>query len=288
MDDYLTDIKKAGLVRWNKTAMPIKVHIEPTSKAVGFRAQFVDILRDAWYEWEKATSSTVPFQFVSTPDRAQIICKWTDNRNDLPASELHCVSAGTLMGILPEGLVSAELRMLTIPTGHPENQSAIPDNVMHQTALHEIGHAFGLTGHSNESTDIMSAFLIPQNQSRSLTERDINTLIALYALDKSEIEKDKYDYAKHANAGGVSLAVAKLNHEAMVAMQKSDYSLAIDKLEQARGLEPNNKLVQHNLGAAYTAAGAKALVTCNMSSASFYLTRALPLWGGMKKMRSSK
>lgn len=287
MEDYLTDIKKAGLVRWNKAAFPVKVHIEPTSKAVGFRPQFVDILQDAWYAWEQATSSTVPFQFVSTIDRAQVVCKWTDNRSDLPLSDLQCVSGATRLEITSKGLTSAEIRILTIPTCS-EKPSVIPDNIMHQTALHEVGHALGLTGHSSESADLMSTLHVPRDKPQFLTQRDRNTLMALYALDQSEIDKEMYEYARRGNDPAAGLTLARLTHEAMIAMGNGDFNLAIDKLEQARGLDPANPIVQKNLGAAYTAAGAKALVTCNMSSASFYLTRALPLWGGKKKSRSSK
>ncbi len=286
MEDYLSTNMKLGYARWNKAAMPIKVHIKRTSNAFGFRKEFAEILEKAWMDWSEASSSKIILQFVSDPDRAQVICSWTDDRKDLMYASAH-MWGGTFLQIKPDGLSDVELKILTVPP--IPNFSVIPDNIIRSVSLHEVGHALGLIGHSEQSDDIMCANLDPENVRTSLSRRDINTILALYSLDQSEVAKHRFDPGKAAEfSSDPGLAVMKLNNEAVAALAKADYFLAIDKLEQARGMDPANNLVKENLGIAYTAAGAKALITCNISSASFYLTRALPLWGGKKKSRSPK
>jgi len=45
--------------------------------------------------------------------------------------------------------------------------------------LHEVGHAFGIAGHSSEPADIMF-FAVRKNQSPHLSERDVATINHLY------------------------------------------------------------------------------------------------------------
>ena len=47
-------------------------------------------------------------------------------------------------------------------------------------ALHEIGHALGINGHSSDSKDIM--FMSVDKNQTTLSRRDVETLKALYKL----------------------------------------------------------------------------------------------------------
>jgi len=284
LEDYISNLKKSGLARWDKQGMPINVYIEPTSEAVGFRRRYVEILQEAWIEWREACSSTISCLFVSDPAQAQVVCKWTDKKVDLK-SILGDICGGTSAGATKLSIVSNRIRRseLLILTVHPTNPfGGIPDNVLRQIALHEVGHALGLIGHSDWPTDIMFSVTLGADIPRSLSKRDINTLIALYALDQSVMNKYKFEpqFAKtfHSNTN-----VNALNEEAMAAIKAMDFYLAVAKLEEAYKLDPTNELVKKNLGIAYCGCGTKELGTLDFSLASLYFTKGFPLLGGESK-----
>ncbi|MBX9687103.1 MAG: matrixin family metalloprotease, partial [Candidatus Obscuribacterales bacterium] len=76
-------------------------------------------------------------------------------------------------------LTKAAIKMLTVPSLKPE--SSLSDDKLRQTALHEVGHALGLNGHSSNPGDIMYFASVAVN-SPQLSERDIKTLQLLYSM----------------------------------------------------------------------------------------------------------
>jgi predicted Zn-dependent protease len=55
--------------------------------------------------------------------------------------------------------------------------------------LHEIGHALGVMAHSANRHDIMFPFV---NEADSLSARDINTILSLYALGDQPLRRYGY------------------------------------------------------------------------------------------------
>lgn len=233
-------------------------------------------------EWREACPSTISCRFVSDPNQAQVVCKWTGNRAELKTILGRvCGDASlgaTLLNINSDRIKRAEMTILTVPPIQTF-RATIPDKVMRHVALHEVGHALGIIGHSDQYTDIMFSCAFDDDKVRPISTRDVNTLRALYKLDQSVMLKHLF---KH-HSENTSDPVIKLNNEALNAMKAMDFHLAIEKLEEAHKIDPTNQLTKHNLGLAYCGRGTKELGTLNFTEASLYFTRGLPFLGGGDK-----
>jgi len=284
MEDYLATIKNVGLARWHQLDMPIKVYVEQTSGVTGFRPQYVEILKRAWGDWAEASTSKISIRFVSDPARARVICKWKDNKKDLnvPSTYKGAHSAFTLWSISRGEMRRANMNILTV-NPHRTNPF-VTDRAMRQVALHEVGHALGILGHSDQPSDIMFGFSFQDDTRSALSKRDINTLIALYTLDSSEISNHRFHASDAARVDASPLSKAlRLNNEAFAAAQENNWDLAVAKLEEACKVDPCNKLVKKNLVTAYSCCGAKALLKAyNISAAAGCFKKAITLLGERK------
>ena len=270
-DNYITEIEKNGLTRWDKTRFPVKIYIEQTSSAKGFRPEFASILTQAFKDWGKSISS-VPMEFVTSPTYAQISCVWTDNKADLMSN----LEGGNTI-VVPDdlGIMHVDMKILTVP---PKEFNTIPSNFMRRVALHEVGHALGLAGHSPAASDIMFGTIYPKDEACNLSARDEKTLVALYTMDIAAGQK--LDASKTAITGDMKNPKVKamaLNNEAAIALKGMRMDVAEAKLKEAYKLDPTNKTVSSNLGAIYANLGTFASMARNFPLASQYYKQAVPL-----------
>jgi len=272
---YLESISKNGLTRWNK--IPIKVFIESKSDVPGFKPDFAQTIKGAFEQWQTVSKGKLAFEFLEKSEDAQIVCKWTNDRKVLMNP-----NEGGNTQVVPssEGIFSASMLLLTCP---PPGSSEIKTDYLNRVALHEIGHALGITGHSLQRADIMYSTVYPDDKNDKLSQNDIATINALYSLSAQEIAAKPILKANSklmevdAKNASPQVRALQLNNEAAIALQEKNADLARIKLEEAHALDPNNQLVNSNLGAIYGNYGAMYAMAFKFPESVDYFKKGIDL-----------
>ncbi|HEY9871145.1 MAG TPA: tetratricopeptide repeat protein [Candidatus Obscuribacterales bacterium] len=175
-DNYLSEVTKSGVRRWPDKRMPLRVFIEPAADARGYRPAFPALVKQCFLDWQAASGGRVSFQFVAEPSRADITCSFTGDRARLknPAEGAEALTYDDQRG----SLVKARIILLCVNLNTEKPRT---DNQMRLIALHEVGHALGLNGHSTNPSDVMFYSNSFADIYRSLSARDCQTVRLLYA-----------------------------------------------------------------------------------------------------------
>lgn len=175
-NSYLYEIE---IHRWNSAA-PIKVHVRNGKQVKYWNERYNQAVRGAFTAWQNKSSSLLRFNFVNSPEAAQIICTWTDNIPGGVAgrTSLECTNN--------KEIKSASIVLATTPN----NKVKLSSYNVESAALHEVGHALGITGHSSLDSDVMfynydlspnsSAITFRENRSMP-SNRDIATIWQIYS-----------------------------------------------------------------------------------------------------------
>jgi len=174
--DYLTDMTRQGAFPWPAQHMPIKVWIEKGDLIPGYRPVFTTILKNAFLAWADASGGLVSIVFVTDPAMAEMECRWTDNtlkfQNSTESGETRLYSDRL-------GVAKGEMEILTMPAPGV----ALTDKHMQRVALHEVGHALGLAGHTKNQADTMFYSTATNIDIwKTLSQRDKNTIVRLYTI----------------------------------------------------------------------------------------------------------
>lgn len=164
--DDIIDEQDAELVRWPESSV-FRVWIAPTTTATEWRPEYADSVRAAFTAWT-AAGAPIGAQFIGDSAAANVRIHWIDRFDE----------GGTIGQTLQtwdqyRWLVAGDI---TIATHATTGQTLGPDWIR-ATALHEIGHLFGLN-HSKSDSDIMAS----QAHALELSRADLATLRLLYAL----------------------------------------------------------------------------------------------------------
>jgi tetratricopeptide (TPR) repeat protein len=270
--DYLADATINGVARWPASRLPITVYIKPGTDVPSFREEFVTIVKQAFTDWETASQGRIKFAYVDNPDKAEINTSWTND----PKKMMTSAEGGHAL-VIPDnqGILKVNLILLTVP---PTGMWKMSSNYARRIALHEIGHSLGILGHSKDPNDIMFASLPPVDQETKLSAKDKGTLVALYSSEVNTSKK--LDMNKMLMSGDPTsnvMRTVKLNAEAAEAINNKNFPLAIQKLEEARKIDPNNELINQNLGAAYANMATMFCILRNFAMADKYFKMGLPL-----------
>lgn len=237
--NYLAAVTQNALMRWPNPGS-IKVNIKDGSGITGYRPEFEEALRQAFDEWSESSGGKVNFVIVPSADNADMIVTWTA---DLHAPALKAEAGLTTTSYGSNGLSKADILLLTVD---PFKEGPVGKNVLYNICLHEIGHALGLEGHSPTEGDIMYPAL---NVQQGLSDRDINTLLALYSgeLKSATSLSDKDEYGR---ALPPSVMCERLTHAGSEAAMSGDFPTAIEKLQSALAINPAQDLARKNLSVA--------------------------------------
>ena len=176
-DAYISDISGDGLYRWTPDRFPLKVYMKPGSGLPGYRDYYPDVLRKCFDDWTQRSNGKLSWKEVSSPKNADITVGWSDQAveaaNGTEAGKTKTFAkynTQTNWGTIDR----AEMRLLT---KLPEREFA--DSEIRKAWLHEVGHAFGIAGHSSDPNDIMY-FAVSKRNPGELSNRDIATMSYLY------------------------------------------------------------------------------------------------------------
>lgn len=177
-DDYLTAmISDEGIGRWAPDRFPLKIYFAPGRNVPGYRASFKAQMMDALNEWVSVSNGKLAWQEVPSPQQADIYCQWTAEVNrDRPHEAGFTVAMARNNDRTPiRTMGKAKVTILTHYNG-----KILTDRDMRKVCLHELGHAYGLQGHSPFSDDIMYATTSPYQGDR-LSQRDVKSIQRLYS-----------------------------------------------------------------------------------------------------------
>jgi predicted Zn-dependent protease len=179
-DDYLRYIavrmpvgSESVLLRWPEKQMPLKVHLpRPPDGLFEDPGAIFDSVRDGVVDWTDVAAPGVPsFVFVENKGDADIPIVWAAEPNG-GWYIAYCAYEG-----FPSSRRWAVSNILVTARWGDSRVADLHD--IYDTMLHEMGHALGLAGHSPDPGDVMAP--VVGGSRTGLTERDRNTLKALYA-----------------------------------------------------------------------------------------------------------
>jgi len=171
IDQLLAD-RDSTLERWpDRLSKPLRVWIDSSTTVDGAQAGFPAAVRAAFRDWSE-TGIPLRFVYVSSPREADIRVRWTDRLNKKTGSTTWRTDHTGWM-------LTGDITLAT----HISDGQSLDARGMRAIALHETGHALGLS-HSGEASDIMAALV----RVDGLSAQDRNTIKLLYSYPAGPVQ----------------------------------------------------------------------------------------------------
>ncbi|MBQ3311513.1 tetratricopeptide repeat protein [bacterium] len=231
------------LVKWNKKK--IKVNVAPSI--------YNNVIRSALRTYNNAFNGY--FEFVpSKRNFADITIDIVDSLESL-SSQSEIYMAGLTNNIF-EGsdkhLSSSSIKLLSVK---PNSKLKVTEDEMYAVIMHELGHALGIVGHSQDESDVMFAFT--SKNTGHLSQRDITTIKMMYSNDKELIKREtasfaqrKLDEAKAYVKSAPNKAVSWINL-GKVYYDVNMKEAALDAYKKALTIEPSNPNIYLSMAECY-------------------------------------
>lgn len=176
--DYLGDVQSDGLYCWPQAHLPIKVFFAESADIPGYKDSFRRILSECFNEWVEASQGKLGWREVSTPEESDVVCRWTDQvREGAAGAEAgRTRTYASLNTLTNRGIIHRG--EMTLLTRLPER--LFTDEEIRKSYLHEVGHVFGIAGHSTHRQDIMY-YSISGMRFSHLSDQDKTTINRLYS-----------------------------------------------------------------------------------------------------------
>ena len=132
------------------------------------------ILKRSLNTWDDALGSNLNFKYINNPSEADITIKYVEKLSDNQAG-ITKVNHLKIQGKIYLGKADVSVAK------HSPSGWKFTDVQLNKIALHEIGHAIGILGHSENINDIMYYSTEMQRQS-TLSSKDVETARKIYGF----------------------------------------------------------------------------------------------------------
>lgn len=266
-ENYITQtVYNQKVMRWSK--IPITYSFVNASSVPDY---FIKEIENAFTKWEVATEHQILFTLDN--NEPNIIIEFNEF-NPATANSGKYVVAYTVPELNANFLKRTTIKFYL----KDSNNEYYSKNQVYNTALHEIVHAIGFMGHSNDRDDIMHSTkdskAVLNDEREELTLADINTVKLLYKI-KPDITNDnnpKGTYTPYLVMGGAEKVKRAKMHEAVSYVHKApnlaggyidladsyvankDYDKALKSLKKALKLADNDEvrgMIYYNFAVVY-------------------------------------
>ena len=184
------------LCRWESRDLPLAVAIEapriPDELQDEFAprapAEYVAAAERALAAWEAALGGLLRFRRVAAPAAARLRLRLLAERAPAPGPDLVVLGETPLggacrprPGAAPPGLRAVHFAAPEVRVFLADRAGLLTPDQVERIALHELGHALGMRGHSPVSDDLMAADFLDL-PGAGLDAADLNSFRALYRL----------------------------------------------------------------------------------------------------------
>lgn len=234
--DYFSQLPKDRIYPWPKERLPVKVYVYEAGGVPGYKPSYGAVLNRAIASWEDALSDCIKFQLLTRPERADIVIRWSADHSQalMKAEGGDCRYKANGLG-----MDRAEIIIFTLD---PSQMDRLNDSKISWVALHELGHALGVTGHSNDPADVMY-FAMPQQENLpQISARDKATMRRIYTEKLPDTWLTLNEDGLKLLRGGKPEAASKkfraaheLNNEQVVVTQNliaALTNLAVEQMDQ--------------------------------------------------------
>ena len=132
------------------------------------------LMKQAFAVWTKAMSGKIVFKYVNSPEQADITVKFVKNVAQTTGSE--SAIGLTYNNYYGNHMQSAEILISNKTPGG----SLLKKDGVYRVMIHEIGHALGRFGHSEDRDSVMYSAKV--NMNATLTPADIKYMNNLYGF----------------------------------------------------------------------------------------------------------
>ena len=249
--NYLTHAvtKDGKIARWNKKT--IKYSYDDPTKI------YTQAITNAVETYNELFGGLFKFQYTNNKDKADVnIIVKPSFDEDEKSNEAFML--GLTNTYLNENNNNIEKAKITLIYNHPiDKNKKIPSEDMYKVILHELGHAVGISGHSDNENDIMYPALAKADE--KLSQRDRITIKLLYSnntkilnrqlKDAKRIKKNKKKkYAKVANGSNETKALVNL---AQTYFENGQKDKALATYKKAIEKDANNYIIYKSMGECY-------------------------------------
>ena len=268
---YLAEAIMKGVKRWTKDKMPLKVYIAPGEKVSNYSSEYKTILKESFLQWQEKTEQLVQFEFVDSATKSDIECYWTDDPNRVLfwGEGGHCATFDA-----SSGRQHCEIVFLTQSVA----KKPVRPKSMQAFTLHEIGHALGIAGHSNNPEDIMYAIATSRKEP-GVSRADSKTLKLVYSMKPTEPKAgDLKKILKISHSSSPKKKALVLLSEGNIIFKKDRNPVnAMAKYKEALKLNPDLSIAKHNLGLCLGIMGTRQLKAKKYKEAEGMLRRAVQM-----------